>query len=112
MLPAGSGFALAASFFALRRHQSGFAGTSGSELGTEAACGSLFRDLELLFVEERVLAQDDLQAMGFVKLTHELTKRTLKVMRDCRVDHEGDLLANVSRCHSKQLTADLEAYSR
>jgi hypothetical protein len=52
-------------------------------------------------VEEGILAQDNLQAMGFFELTHELTKRTLKIVRNRRVDHEGDLLADVSRSNSE-----------
>ena len=63
-------------------------------------------------MEEGILAQDDLQAMGLFELTQELTKRTLKIMRNCRVDHEGDLLADIGRSHCEQLTTDLETYGR
>ena len=66
----------------------------------------------MLFVEEGVLAQDDLQAMGLFELTYEFSKRALKVMRNCRVDHEGNLLVDICRGDSEQLTTDLETDSR
>ena len=66
----------------------------------------------MLFVEEGVLAQDDLQAMGLFELTYEFSKRALKVMRNCRVDHEGNLLVDIGRGDCEQLTTDLETDSR
>lgn len=72
----------------------------------------LLRDLEIIFVEQRILTQDDLQTVGFFELTQELAKRALKIMRNSRVDHEGDLLAEVGRGRREQLTPDFETYSR
>ena len=66
----------------------------------------------MIFVEQRVLTQDDLQPVGFFKLTQEFAKWALKIMRNSRMNHEGDLLTEVRRNYREQLTPDFETYSR
>jgi len=61
-------------------------------------------------MEERVLAQDDVQPVNLLELPHQLSKRPLKIMRNRRVDSEGDLLVHLAGGHSEELSSELETY--
>ena len=56
----------------------------------------LLGNLELLLVKKRILAQNDVQAVGFFELAHQLTKGTLKVLRHHRVNDQRYLLAEIT----------------
>ncbi len=60
-------------------------------------------------MEERVLAEDDAQAVDVLELAQELAKGPLQVVGDRRVHGQRDLLAGVRGGAGEQLAADLEA---
>ena len=48
--------------------------------------------------------------MNLLELPHQLSKRPLKIVRDRRVDGEGDLLVHLAGGHSEELSSELETY--